>query len=56
MINSTLLDVKGDNKWRLEPDSELEEVQIYEHDDDRVIHIGVDLLPNDKDKLANLIK
>ena len=37
------------------PDSELEEIEIYE-DDKQVIRIAADLPSNDKDSLINLIK
>ena len=55
MINSTLLEVRGDNKRRPRPDFELEEIKIYE-DDERVIRIVTDLPSNDKDNLISLIK
>ena len=55
MIDSTLLEVRGDNQRRPKPDSELEIVRIYE-DDERVIRIAANLPPNDKDNLVSLIK
>ena len=33
MIDSTLLEVRGDNERRPRPDSELEEIRIYEDDE-----------------------
>ena len=56
MIDFTLLDVRGDNKRRPKPESKLEEVRIYMEDDEWVIHIGANLLPEDKSHLVCLIK
>ena len=56
MINSTLLDVRGDNKRRLEPELKLEEVWIYAEDDEQVVCIEANLLPEDKGQLVCLIK
>ena len=43
MINSTLLNVGKDSKWRLEPRLDLVEARIYEDNDEEAIHIRADL-------------
>ena len=43
MIDSTLLNIKEDNKWRPKPRSDLEKAQIYGNEDERAICIGVNL-------------
>ena len=56
MINLTLLDVRKDNKQKLEPRSDLEEAQIYRDEDERAIHIGVALTAEYKAQLLELMK
>ena len=43
MIDSTLLDIRGDSEHRLEPKSESKKVQIYIEGDKQVICIKADL-------------
>ena len=56
MIDSTLLDARNENKQWPKPESEVEEVKIYENENKQVICIRADLSPRDKNMLVNLIK
>ena len=56
MIDSTFLDVKEGSEWWLKLESKLENVWIYGEDDEQIIHIGVNLHPNEKGQLVHLMK
>ena len=55
MIDSSLLEICQCDKHRPKPRSELQDFKKHGDDDDRMIHIRVNLESNDKTQLKNLL-
>ena len=56
MIDSSLLKISQRDEHKPKPRSKLDDFRIYGEDDDRAICIGINLEPNDKAQLKNLIE